>query len=247
MKNLLNLTESEKSRILNLHKSAIKKEFLFEQRMDVEGKNVEMYNNDKDYDYKKEGDKYFFKLKATPVSEKAKALLAQKKFINWTEAKSGPGLDAIKKLPFQAVAPKPEATDGSDETFEPPVQTTNTATAPTTGPDAVTGNQGTAVTGAVTPATSLSNTQTQTTPTTAAGASATTPLKTGKEIRQDYRQQQRQERQGARQVKKDKKQLEQELKNLQSTYQRLLPKMTPDVKKSYESKIADLIVQVNKA
>ena len=60
MKNLLNLTESEKTRILNLHKSAIKKEFLFEQRMDAEGKNVEMYNNDKDYDYKKEGDKYFF-------------------------------------------------------------------------------------------------------------------------------------------------------------------------------------------
>lgn len=132
MKNLLNLTESEKSRILNLHKSAIKKEFLFEQRMDAEGKNVEMYNNDKDYDYKKEGDKYFFKLKATPKSEKAKALLAQKKYVNWTEAKPGPGLDAIKTLPFQAVAPKPEATDGSDETFAPPVQTTNTATTPTT-------------------------------------------------------------------------------------------------------------------
>lgn len=132
MKHLLTLTESEKSRILNLHKSAIKKEFLFEQRMDVEGKNVEMYNNDKDYDYKKEGDKYFFKLKATPVSEKAKAFLAQKKFINWTQATNKIALDAIKKLPFQAVAPKPEATDGSDETFAPPVQTTNTATTPTT-------------------------------------------------------------------------------------------------------------------
>lgn len=134
MKNLLTLTESEKSRILNLHKSAIKKEFLFEQRMDAEGKNVEMYNNDKDYDYKKEGDKYFFKLKATPKSEKAKAFLAQKKFINWTQAKPGPGLDAIKTLPFQAVAPKPEATDGSDETFAPPVQTTNTATTTPTTP-----------------------------------------------------------------------------------------------------------------
>jgi hypothetical protein len=196
MKNLLTLTESEKSRILNLHKSAIKKEFLFEQRMDSEGKNVEMYNNDKDYDYKKEGDKYFFKLKATPVSEKAKAFLAQKKFINWTEATNKIALDAIKKLPFQAVAPKPEATDGSDETFAPPVQTTNTATTtPTTGPDAVTGNQGTAVTGAVTPATSLSNTQTQTTPTTA-------PIKTAQEIKKGVRQQQRQTRQDNRQLKK---------------------------------------------
>ena len=133
MKNLLNLTESEKSRILNLHKSAIKKEFLFEQRMDAEGKNVEMYNapDDKDYDYKKEGDKYFFKLKANPKSKEAKAYLAQKKFINWTEAK-GEGLKSIKKLQFQAVAPPPPNTDGSDETFEPPVQTTNTATTPTT-------------------------------------------------------------------------------------------------------------------
>jgi hypothetical protein len=87
-----------------------------------------MYNNDKDYDYKKEGDKYFFKLKATPKSEKAKALLAQKKFIIWTEAKPGPGLDAIKTLPFQAVAPPPPNTDGSDETFDAPVQTVGTTT-----------------------------------------------------------------------------------------------------------------------
>ena len=267
MKNLLNLTESEKTRILNLHKSAIKKEFLFEQRMDAEGKNVEMYNNDKDYDYKKEGDKYFFKLKATPVSEKAKALLAQKKFINWTEAKSGPGLDAIKKLPFQAVAPKPEATDGSDETFEPPVQTTNTATAPTTGPDAVTGNQGTAVTGAVTPATSLSNTQTQTPPSTATYQNngplptkslssmtvqnnvanqqlATGPVRSGQEIRQDYRQQQRQERQGARQERRDTKQIEKQLKDLQATYQRLQGKMTPNDKLAYENQIKQLKTQL---
>jgi hypothetical protein len=123
MKNKLFLTESERNRILGLHKVAIKKEFLFEQRMDAEGKNVEMYNNDKDYDYKKEGDKYYFKLKATPKSDKAKALLAQKKYVNWTEAKPGPGLDAIKTLPFQAVAPPPPNTDGSDETFDAPVQT----------------------------------------------------------------------------------------------------------------------------
>ena len=310
MKNLLNLTESEKTRILNLHKSAIKKEFLFEQRMDAEGKNVEMYKSDNDYDYKKEGDKYFFKLRANPVSKEAKAFLAQKKFINWTEAK-GIGLESIKKLQFQAVAPPPPNTDGSDETFEPPVQTTNTATTPTTsntvnnapvkypwigadgksslenlqkaktadpnfnnwlgelkklsrqqlskvqedlksfrsqisqsGIDVQSDQSYLVANQAINDAINLIG---KTTPTTAAGASATTPLKTGKEIRQDYRQQQRQERQGARQVKKDKKQLEQELKNLQSTYQRLLPKMTPDVKKSYESKIADLIVQVNKA
>jgi len=123
MKNKLFLTESERNRILGLHKVAIKKEFLFEQRMDAEGKNVEMYNNDKDYDYKKEGDKYYFKLKATPKSDKAKALLAKKKYVNWIEAKPGPGLDAIKALPFQAVAPPPPNTDGSDENFDAPVPT----------------------------------------------------------------------------------------------------------------------------
>ena len=88
---------------------------------------IEVNNNDKDYDYKKEGDKYFFKLKTNPVSEKAKSLLTQKKYINWTEAKSGPSLDAIKKLPFTPLAYKgPENVDGSEETFEPPVQTTPT-------------------------------------------------------------------------------------------------------------------------
>jgi hypothetical protein len=131
MKNKLFLTESERNRILGLHKVAIKKEFLFEQRMDAEGKNVEMYNNDKDYDYKKEGDKYYFKLKATPKSDEAQAYKKQGKFANWTAAKPGPGLDAIKALPFQAVAPPPPNTDGSDETFDAPVQTIGTTTTST--------------------------------------------------------------------------------------------------------------------
>ena len=237
MKNLLNLTESEKSRILNLHKSAIKKEFLFEQRMDAEGKNVEMYNNDKDYDYKKEGDKYFFKLKATPKSEKAKALLAQKKFINWIEAKPGPGLDAIKTLPFQAVAPPPPNTDGSDETFEPPVQTTNTTTTPTTtGPDAVTGNQGTEVTGAVTPNTSLSNTQTQTTPTTAPTSQnpeIAADLKTASQIRQEFRQ-----------GKRDKNKATRQYNQMVNKYNRLKSKMSPQDNAAYLQAMNQLKQQI---
>ena len=60
MKNLLYLAESEKNRILGLHKKAIIKEsrLLSEQ---VKNQEDGVYNNDKDYDYKKEGDKYFFK------------------------------------------------------------------------------------------------------------------------------------------------------------------------------------------
>jgi hypothetical protein len=53
--------------------------------------------NDRDYYYKKEGDKYFFKLQANPGSDAAKKFKAANKFVNWTEA-TGKGLEAIKKL-----------------------------------------------------------------------------------------------------------------------------------------------------
>ena len=49
------------------------------------------------YEYKKQGDKYYFKLKSNPKSEKAKNLLKSGKYVNWTEATGG-GLKYIKKL-----------------------------------------------------------------------------------------------------------------------------------------------------
>ena len=55
--------------------------------------------HDNDYDYKKEGDKYFFKLKSNPTSQRAKQFLAQNKYTSWTEA-TGNAKDAIAKLPF---------------------------------------------------------------------------------------------------------------------------------------------------
>lgn len=60
-----------------------------------------LFANDRDYDYKKEGDKYFFKLKANPQTPKLQALAKQGKFMNWTEA-TGKSLDAIKKLNFSS-------------------------------------------------------------------------------------------------------------------------------------------------
>lgn len=124
MKNKLFLTESEKTRILGLHKKAI----ITESRLlSEEGNNQEdgVYNNDKDYDYKKEGDKYFFKLKSNPASAKAQALKKSNKYLNWTEA-TGASKDAIAKLPFLSslTAFKPYEGDGTEETFAPPVNAT---------------------------------------------------------------------------------------------------------------------------
>jgi len=45
--------------------------------------------SDLDYDYKKEGDKYFFKIKANPKTPKLKELVKQGKYKDWTEAKPG--------------------------------------------------------------------------------------------------------------------------------------------------------------
>jgi hypothetical protein len=62
-----------------------------------------MSSNDRDYAYKKEGDKYYFKLQPSPASPAAQNFKKQGKFVDWTEA-TGKGLEAIKKLNF-----KPEA------------------------------------------------------------------------------------------------------------------------------------------
>ena len=71
----------------------------------------EVTNFDKDYDYKKEGDNFFFKLKVSPVSEKAKSFKSQGKFLNWTKA-TGTGLEAIKTKVFKEI---PKQTTTSTE------------------------------------------------------------------------------------------------------------------------------------
>ena len=55
---------------------------------------------DKDYDYKEDEGKFYFKLKDTPKSTKANSLKTQGKYIDWTEA-TGSGLSAIKTKVFK--------------------------------------------------------------------------------------------------------------------------------------------------
>jgi len=105
-------------------------------------------------------------------------------------------------------------------TTETPTQTNTTETPPTL---------------SATPAKEMSvqtNTQNQ--------QLATGPVRSAKEIKQDYRQRQRQEKQVAKQDRKDIKQKEKDLANYQDTYQRLQGKMTPEQKRSYEFQIAQL-------
>jgi len=230
MKNLLTLTESEKSRILNLHKSAIKKEFLFEQRMDAEGKNVEMYTQPTNTATAPTTPTTSNTGNNTPVKypwigadgkssleNLQKAKTADPNFNNW--------LGELKKLSQQQLSKVQEDL----KSFRSQISQS--------GIDVQSDQSYLVANQAINDAINLIG---KTTPTTAAGASATTPLKTGKEIRQDYRQQQRQERQGARQERRDTRKTEQDLKNLESTYQRLLPKMKPEVKLGYETEIAKL-------
>lgn len=91
----------------------------------------EITNFDKDYDYKKVdkypgGTEYFFKLKSSPVSEKAKGFKSQGKFKDWTKA-TGAGLEAIKTKVFKdaptnttkTIAPQPTTTEPQQTTPEP--------------------------------------------------------------------------------------------------------------------------------
>jgi hypothetical protein len=59
-----------------------------------------LVSQDKDYEYKKVGDKYYFKLKANPTTPKLQTLVKQGKFTDWTEAKKQEAIDAISKLKF---------------------------------------------------------------------------------------------------------------------------------------------------
>lgn len=77
----------------------------------------EVTNFDKDYDYKKEGDNFFFKLKVSPVSEKAKSFKSQGKFLNWTKA-TGAGLEAIKTKVFKEIPKQTKTTTAKPSSKE---------------------------------------------------------------------------------------------------------------------------------
>jgi hypothetical protein len=102
---------------------------------------VLLQGTDTDYDYKKVGDKYYFKLKENPTSVGAKGYKTQGRFKNWTPATNQEAIKKISQLPALSTAAAfqaPTNVDGSDETFDAPVQTAGTTTATPTTPTATT-------------------------------------------------------------------------------------------------------------
>jgi hypothetical protein len=173
--------------------------------------------NDKDYEYKKDGETYSFRIKQTPTSANVLALQKQGKYADWTVA-TGKGLEAIKKLNFN---------DETADSVKMPI-----AAAPTK----VTSTQ-TQLASAGTPAPAAG--------TPAAGAGGAPPLQgvvdtTNMASRKDIRQ-------GYRQEKRDVRELEKELRQTQNTLQRMSNKMTPEQTKQYQTKVAQLQNQINQS
>lgn len=86
MKNLFIISEEERKRILDIHESATKRQYLKEEVITIT-------DNDKNYDYQKNGETYFFKVKPTATDKRA----LKYKDGNWHQATFG-AIDAIKKL-----------------------------------------------------------------------------------------------------------------------------------------------------
>jgi uncharacterized protein YhaN len=239
-KNLFLISEEEKNRILGMHESATKRGYLTEQTAPAaqpttgtqptptsETKVV----NDQDYIYKKEGDKYFFKLQPDPKSERAKRQLSQKKFIDWTEAK-GKGLDEIKKLNWSQSEKLPQKTVVGNTPKEVPQLAGRTTPATPT----VAGTTPVATTPTAT--TPTATTPTATTPTATAAVTSTNPeimtdLKTASEIRQEFRQ-------GKRDVRK----LQRQYNKMYNTYNKLSDKMDKATDDQYLTALSNLKTQL---
>ena len=243
-KNLFLITEEERERILGMHKRATASQYLseagpFEDTDPLAAttpaagttppaagttpptsgttpptSQILMFN-DGDYEYKKDGEKYYFKLQPNPVSATAKQYKTSGKFLGWTEAK-GKGLEAIKKLDF-----KPETLDIAS------VKDTKVTTA--------------AVQALKTPATA--QTAAQVKPLATGGGSqlagqtvtgqtdsqVSADLKSASQIRQEFRQ-----------GKRDMRKIQRERDKLYNTYNRLSGKMDKTTDKSYLDNIAQL-------
>jgi hypothetical protein len=232
-KNLFVISESERERILGMHQSASDRHYLSEQvavsgttpaapvtpvtppAAGAKGLNI---INDKDYEYKKDGETYSFRIRQTPTSANVLALQKQGKYADWTVA-TGKGLEAIKKLNF------------NDETAD-------SVKLPTLAPTPITKDTTTlAGTTTGTPATG--------TTAPAAGAGGAPPLQgvvdtTNMASRKDIRQ-------GFRQEKRDVRELEKELRQTQNTLQKMANKMTPEQTKQYQTKVAQLQNQINQS
>ena len=107
----LEFSESEGNKIINqinqgvtdMKDSLSKVQNLYQQPTSSTQPEANLVSQDKDYEYKKVGDKYYFKLKSNPTTPKLQALVKQGKFTNWTEAKKQEAIDAISKLRFEPI------------------------------------------------------------------------------------------------------------------------------------------------
>jgi len=229
-KNIFLITEDERERILGMHKRATASHYLFEEESvtttttTVAGSTPAVTQkpesqiltaNDRDYAYKKEGDKYFFKLQANPASATAQQYKTAGRFLDWTEAK-GKGLAAIQKLNFKpetmatASVVNTKVTKSSEQT---PTTPTTAQTAPPVKPLATGGGSqlaGQTVTG-----------QTD--------SQVSADLKSASQIRQEFRQ-----------GKRDMRKIQRERDKLYNTYNRLSGKMDKATDKSYLDSIAQL-------
>jgi hypothetical protein len=234
-KNLFLITEEEKNRILGMHVKATKSQYLSEQAAPVTTNTTTlapattnttaapaaaptatapesqiMTSNDRDYAYKKEGDKYYFKLQPSPVSPKAQAYKKQGKFVDWTAATGG-AKDAIAKLNF-----KPETMQtlsAKDVKITPTTPQNLAVTKVDTAPvkPLATGGGG------------------QKTVTTQTNPQVAQDLKSASQIRQEFRQ-------GNRDLRK----LQRERDKLYNTYNKLSGKMDKATDDSYLDAISKL-------
>lgn len=224
-KNLFLITEEEKNRILGMHIKATSSQYLSEQEVPTTpapatpapATNTEQAKiltfNDRDYVYKKEGEKYFFKLQSNPASPSAQNYKKQGKFLNWTEAK-GKGLEAIKKLDFKPETLNPlSVKDVKIGSTTPQTLSTTAQTAAPVKPLA-TGGGSQAAGQQVTAQTNPQIAQ---------------DLKSASQIRQEFRQ-------GKRDVRK----LQREREKLYNTYNKLSGKMDKATDDSYIEAISQL-------
>jgi hypothetical protein len=228
MNRRLIINEEEKRRILNLHESRRSKElgFLFED--DNANNEVLLQGTDKDYDYKKVGDKYYFKLKDNPTSVAAKGYKTQGKFVDWTEATNQKAIDKISQLPTLSTVAQfqgPGEVDGSDETFDAPQTASTTAQTPTvastTSTTAATPTNATTTTNATTPAPTSKN------------PDVLADLKTASQIRQEFRQGNR-----------DKNKAMRQYNQMVNKYNKLKSKMSPQDNSAYLQAIGQLKQQI---
>jgi hypothetical protein len=220
-KNLFLITEEEKNRILSMHVKATSSQYLSEQEVPstpAPAANTEQAKiltfNDRDYAYKKEGEKYFFKLQSNPASPSAQNYKKQGKFLNWTEAK-GKGLESIKKLDFKPETLNPLSVKDVKIPTTPETLST-TATAQTAAP--------------VKPLATGGGSQTTTQQVTAqTNPEIAQDLKSAAQIRQEFRQ-----------GKRDLRKLQKEREKLYNTYNRLSDKMDKATSDSYLNNISQL-------